>query len=227
MMATELSRQYAPILGTHGALDQRPWNRAGSMFDKAMSHEGVHRVGRTRRFWSTALGGLFLQGLVGSDHLVWQFGGEEFAEAVREDFGECELLIVAHSWGGLVALYALAELAEGEARDRFDLWTVDTPIRLFERRMHSVYRRALPAIRYHVHTYSCSATRFLGRGFRQSWEGDTKATSIYQRGGHSGILEDSEFITQVSKALKQFPLRSGTTGQSLPPGTDDSPAASD
>jgi|TARA_Y100000310_G_C20645096_1_gene796091 hypothetical protein len=183
--------KYLPLAGTWRAVEDR-WCRPGSPFDQIAAQHQLERVGRELRFWSTALSGTRF---CGSKHLAWQFGGEQVVDYTEdEDMGD-ELIIIAHSHGGQVAAYALANDATCDT-----LITVDTPIR---RDMEEVWRAGTPNRRRHLHLYGTgwgSRMRIFGqRRFKREMPWATKNLRI--DGGHSGILADAEHRDQWHEIL--------------------------
>jgi len=140
---------------------------------------GFERVGRTLRFWSTALSGTRF---CGNNHLAWQFGGEQVNDYLETV--DAPVLILAHSHGGQVAAYALANGARCDT-----LITIDTPIR---RDMEPVWQAGIWNRRRHLHLYGTgwgSRMRIFGqRRFKRQMPWATKNRHI--DGGHSGILTD-------------------------------------
>ena len=105
---------------------------------------------------------------------------------------DTQLTIIAHSHGGQVAAYALADLQVSYAAEggRIHLVTIDMPVR--KKDMYVVYACARVAVAQWTHFYADRWTfyRLFGTGFpfgpRKCPHADT---NVYTPYGHSGLLE--------------------------------------
>ena len=187
---------YIPVAGTHGRTRKRPWFREGSMFDEYLTDYNWSRLATEFGFWDTALAGLRIQG---SRHLAWSFGGLMLYQFLRDHVPYKDRIIIAHSHGGQVAFYAMAHRPHVPIRA---LITVDTPVRgdMAEQR-----KAASEACPLHVHLYG------KGWGSRMRWLGQQGAftrkmpephvLNLPMRGGHSGILRKSKYVSQILDPL--------------------------
>lgn len=173
---------YLPIAGTWGAKDDE-WFKQGSWFARLLQGHGIDRVGESLRFWSTALGGTWG---CGNDHLVWDHAGEKLtAWQERLPMRDERLIVIAHSWGGAVAAYALSY---GFTCDT--LITIDTPHRPS---LNEIWAAGVENRRQHLHLkaggrwFGHSMMRVLGsRGWRAPMATADRILPI--TGGHSGIV---------------------------------------
>lgn len=214
-------RPYIPIAGTWARSrhdHENAWYRRGSPFDRVLAGHGYERVEQDRDpnrpddgYWSGAVNGLLIQWFAWwrDRHPAWRTGAETlrgFLRGRRRELDEAGgVTIVAHSHGGQVLAYALAEM-HGDVCP-IHVVTVDMPVR---RDMDGVYGRAARRCRHWVHLYSergwKSRFRWLGNRF------GPRALDVAQRnrkvtGGHSGILDDVGHIGQWHDILSRLPPR--------------------
>ena len=158
-------RPYVPIAGTWARSrhdHENAWYRRGSPFDQVMAGHGYERVEQDRDpnrpddgYWSGAVNGLLIQWFAWwrDRHPAWRTGGETlraFLRGRRRELNEAGgVTIVAHSHGGQVLAYALAEMHTDICP--IHVVTVDMPVR---RDMNGVYGRAAARCRHWVHLYS-------------------------------------------------------------------------
>jgi pimeloyl-ACP methyl ester carboxylesterase len=169
--------RYIPIAGTWAGKDDESWHRAGSRTDRFLQKAGLVRLADELPFWSSALSGARF---CGGSHLAWQFGADllvRFLETVPKD----DRNLIAHSHGGQVVAYALAQGAKVRR-----VVTVCSPVR---RDMDAVWsvNTAAP----HLHLYSIGwgdRMRWFGQRARfrrkMPWADDNRRID----GGHSGML---------------------------------------
>lgn len=127
------------IQGTHGLEDA--WWKPGSDWGKLAEKHHVHFLSHDDPFkWSTAL-----EGIVGKNR-AWESGGDHLKRYLEFKGYNQPVNIVAHSHGGNVAAYALAEGLKCST-----LITVATPVR---RDMRDVWKRARRNIYLWVHVHA-------------------------------------------------------------------------
>ncbi len=183
--------KYVPVAGTNAGMQEHAWNREGSLFALFMRDHGFEWCGAAFGFWSTALAGTFF---TGSGHLAWQFGAKQLQAHVNALAYE-DRNIWAHSWGGAVVAYLLADPKTERVRS---VVTIDTPL---QRRLDPVWYAGKHNRDYHEHLFSKgwgSRIRFLaqrGRPMRAMPWAD-RNTNI--TGGHSGMLNRQAFMPQAA-----------------------------
>ena len=213
-------RPYIPIAGTWARSrhdHENAWYRRGSPFDHVMAGHGYERVEQDRDphrpddgYWSGAVNGLLIQWFAWwrDRHPAWRTGAETlraFLRGRRRELDEAGgVTIVAHSHGGQVIAYALAEMhastsvrsTSSRSTCRSDgTWTAST---------------AGPRARCHhwVHLYSergwKSRFRWLGNRFGPRTL-DVARRNRKVTGGHSGILDDAGHIGQWDEILSSLP----------------------
>lgn len=188
---------YVPVAGTWAEKDTETlqWYEAGSPFAVWMARRGWTRKATEFGFWSTALGGTLW---CGGDHLAWQFGGR----VLRSFLGDLpweHRNVVAHSHGGQIVAYALADGLPIRS-----LVTISTPVR---RDMDPVWAASLDVRQgRHVALYATGwgdRIRWLGqRGrFRRVVDG---ADGVEVQGGHSGVVREARYFDQWTSVLHRI-----------------------
>ena len=139
-------------------------------------------------------------------HPAWRTGAETlrgFLRGRRRELHEAGgVTIVAHSHGGQVLAYALAEMHADVCP--VHVVTVDMPVR---RDMDVIYGRAAARCHQWVHLYSergwKSRFRWLGNRFG-SRTLDVAHRNRKVSGGHSGILDDAGHMDQWDEILSNL-----------------------
>ena len=197
--------KYVPVAGTHAKKDKQAWNRPEALFAKYVQKEGWEWCGRPFGFWSTALAGTFFSG---GGHLAWRFGAAQLRDYLNELPYE-DRNVIAHSWGGAVVAYMLADPKTEMVRS---VVTVDTPI---QRSLDDLWEAGSLNRSYHEHLYSKgwgSRIRYAAQRGRftnkMSWA--TVNTNI--KGGHSGILNKKKHMKQILPVLDRLEADFGDIG---------------
>ena len=198
--------KFTPLGGTNAAMRDDSFHLERSLFSRFVSTLGWLWNAREYGFWSTALAGTWF---TASKHLVWQFGARElrdFSNGLPYD----DRNFWAHSWGGAIVAYMLADPKTLPVRS---VITIDTPV---QRSLDPIWRAGVHNRAYHEHLYSKgpgSWIRFVaqrGRLMRQMpWA--TRNTNI--TGGHSGMLHQEKHMEQfapVADRVKALPAHPGT-----------------
>lgn len=182
------------VAGTHDWSDDRTgWYAPGSSFVDLLQSQGITPVFADGRpyTWSTALGGV---GFGNRDLAGWEAAGINLLAYCVPPLcpsyripGD-DLLVITHSHGLQVALFAFAHGLKGRLID------VSGPVR---KDMEMITRLALPNIRHwlHIHSDRSDTWQWLGELFdgklgivRQHWAADRN--DCVPKVGHSDLLRD-------------------------------------
>ena len=214
-----MTTPYIPIAGTWHKDHGHPgsWYRRGSSVDAIFRLAGFERVEQDRDpntpdrgFWSGDLGGTLIQRALPwvDARAPWASGAIELGSFIERRADELRdgVLIVGHSHGGQVVTLTLADpmFAERCGNVPIHVLTIDMPVR---RAMRGVYRRAARRVASWTHLYAGwgwpSRMRVLGSVFGPRRLALPGVGNVHIRGGHSGILVDTEHRQQLPDILRR------------------------
>ena len=188
---------YIPVAGTHAATRADSFHRAGSLFDQLLRRLGHERHAEAFGFWSTALAGTFF---TGSGHLAWQFGAKQLQQALNaKPYADRNL--IAHSWGGAVVAYCLADPDTARVRT---VITIDTPL---QRGLDDIWYAGVKNRTYHEHLYATgwgSRIRFIAQRGRCQRQMPWATRNARITGGHSGLLHHPRHMGQIIPVLDRL-----------------------